>query len=147
MLARSKFYLNSSSGSRAIKAFRSGGMYTIYTLSNKNKASSCLSVLSVFLSFRSSKPYVFRSFDASKGGGEPKRLPFLKSVTYFPTMMTLGTVTIYLKKIKKYINHVTHALSSADISIFSSEISNFCYIKKYRYRLHFNPLFLILLSL
>ena len=73
------------------------------------------------------------------GRGGVKRLPTLKSVTYFPTMITLGTVTIYLKKIKKYINHVTHALSFAGMSIFSSEISNFCYIKKYRYRLHFNP--------
>ena len=34
-------------------------------------------------------------------------------------------------------NHVTHPLNSADISIFSPEISKFCYIKKYRYRLHF----------
>ena len=39
---------------------------------------------------------------------------------------------------KKYINHVTHHLSSADISIFSLEISKFCYIKKYRYRFHFD---------
>ena len=35
------------------------------------------------------------------------------------------------------MNHVTHSLSSADISIFSLEISKFCNIKKYRYRLHF----------
>ena len=41
-------------------------MYTTHTLSNKNKASSCLSILSVFLSFGSSKPYVFSSFDAFK---------------------------------------------------------------------------------
>ena len=38
----------------------------------------------------------------------------------------------------KNINYATHPLSSADVSIFSPEISNFCYIKKYRYRLHFN---------
>ena len=42
------------------------------------------------------------------------------------------------------MNHVTNTLSSADISIFSSEISIFCYIKKYRYRLHFGIWFLIL---
>ena len=30
----------------------------------------------------------------------------------------------------------THTLSSAEISIFSQEISTFCYIKKYRYRLY-----------
>ena len=42
---------------------------------------------------------------------------------------------------------MTHILSSADISILSPGISNFCYIIKYRYRLHFNTYFLILLTL
>ena len=41
------------------------------------------------------------------------------------------------------MNHVTHPQSSTDISIFSPEISNSCYIKKYRYRLHFGTQFLI----
>ena len=50
------------------------------------------------------------------------------------------------KKVKKYVNHVIHSLSSADISIFSLEMSNFCYIKKYRYRLYFYTLFLVLLT-
>ena len=44
------------------------------------------------------------------------------------------------------MNHVTHPLRSADISNFSSEISKFCYIKKYMYRLHFDTKFLILLT-
>ena len=39
-----------------------------------------------------------------------------------------------------------HSLSSADISIFSPEISKFCYIKKYRYRLDSGTYFLILLT-
>ena len=39
-----------------------------------------------------------------------------------------------------------HPLNSADISIFSPEISKFCYIKKYRYRLHFDTQFLNLLT-
>ena len=43
------------------------------------------------------------------------------------------------------MNHVTHPSSSADISIFSLEITIFCYIKKYRYGLHFDTWFLILL--
>ena len=43
------------------------------------------------------------------------------------------------------MNHVTHPIASADISIFSPEISKFCYYKKYRYRLHFDTQFLILL--
>ena len=41
---------------------------------------------------------------------------------------------------------MTHPLSSADISIYSLEISNFCYIKKYRYKLHFNTQLLIILT-
>ena len=44
------------------------------------------------------------------------------------------------------MNNVTHPLSSADMSIFSSKISKFCYIKKCRYRLHFSTQFLILLT-
>ena len=40
---------------------------------------------------------------------------------------------------------MTHHLSSRNISIFSPEIRNFCYIKKYRYRLRFNTSILILL--
>ena len=35
------------------------------------------------------------------------------------------------------MNLVTHPLGSADISIFSPEISKFYFIKKYRYRLLF----------
>ena len=42
---------------------------------------------------------------------------------------------------------MTHTLSSTDISFSLPEISNFYYIKKYRYRLHFNKKFLILLTL
>ena len=44
------------------------------------------------------------------------------------------------------MNHVTHPSSSADISIFSPEMSNFFYIKKHRYKLHFSTWFLILLA-
>ena len=38
-------------------------------------------------------------------------------------------------------------LSYAGINISLREISNFCYIKKYEYRLHFDTEFLILLTL
>ena len=34
-------------------------------------------------------------------------------------------------------------MNSADISIFLLEIRKFCYIKKYKYRLYFDTLFLI----
>ena len=44
------------------------------------------------------------------------------------------------------MNHVTHPLSSADISNFSPEISKFCYINKYMYRLNFDKKFPILLT-
>ena len=37
-------------------------------------------------------------------------------------------------------------MSSADISICSLEISKFCYVKKYAYRLEFDGYFLILLN-
>ena len=58
--------------------------------------------------------------------------PLPKICQTYPAMMKLGTAIPYLKKAKKYMNHVTYPLSSADISTFSSEISKFCYIKKYR---------------
>ena len=60
--------------------------------------------------------------------------------------MKLGTVIPYLKEIQKYMNHVTHPLSSADISNFSAEICKSCYIKKYLYRLHFDTKLLILFT-
>ena len=71
--------------------------------------------------------------------------PSLKSVSY-PTMMKLDTVIPYLKKIQKIYESRDTPLSSADISIFSMEISKDCYIKKYRYRLHFDTEFLTLLT-
>ena len=61
----------------------------------------------------------------------------------------LNLVQLYLTErwSRKYINHVIHPSSSAEISIFSSEINFFCFIKKCRYRLHFNAWFLILFIL
>ena len=41
---------------------------------------------------------------------------------------------------------MTHPLISPDISSFSPEMNNFCNIKKYRYILHFNTNFIILLT-
>ena len=64
----------------------------------------------------------------------------------YPAMMKPSTVIPYLKKIQKYLNHVAHFLSIADMIIFSPEISSFCYIKKCRCRLHFNTLFSIISS-
>ena len=66
------------------------------------------------------------------------------SHTYI-AMMKLHTDIPYLKKIQKIYYSRKNPLNSADISIFSSEIGKLCYIKKYRCRLHFDTLFLILL--
>ena len=52
------------------------------------------------------------------GAGGEGELPFPKICHTFPTMMKLGTVVPYLKKIQKNMNHVPHTLTSADISIF-----------------------------
>ena len=77
-------------------------------------------------------------FGTAHGLGVEQIGPLPKICHTYPTMMKLGTVIPYLKKKKKYTNHVTHPQTSADISIFSMEISKFYYIKKYRYRLHFS---------
>ena len=47
---------------------------------------------------------------------------------------------------QKGFSYVTQFLSSTNISIFSPEISKFCFIKKCRYRSHFDTKFLILLT-
>ena len=51
---------------------------------------------------------------------------------------TWHSYTLPKKDPKKYMYQVTHPLISTDISIFSPEISKFCYIKKYRCRLRFD---------
>ena len=71
------------------------------------------------------------------GSGAEKPL-FSKICHISFRIMKLSKVITYLKKIQKNIIHVNYSLSYADITMFSPEISNFCFIKKYRYRLHFN---------
>ena len=59
-------------------------------------------------------------------GGVVKSPPPVPNICHtHPTMVKLDTLILYLKKIKKYINHVTHPLSSADISIFCWKSANF----------------------
>ena len=71
-----------------------------------------------------------------EGGGRQKSHPPLPKMCHtYLAMMKLGSYALPKEDPK---NDVTHALSSADISIFSPEISKFCYIKKYRYRLNFS---------
>ena len=70
----------------------------------------------------------------------PKKLhPSVKSVTHILQWWNLAQIYLAQRRSKKYMNHVTDPLSSADISIFSPEISKSGYIKKYRYRLYFDP--------
>ena len=83
------------------------------------------------------KHYTILTLFSPLDWGYQKGYPSLKCLTY-PTMMTLGTVTLTKKDQKIYINHVTCHLNSADISIFSLKIGKFCYTKKYRYRMHLN---------
>ena len=81
---------------------------------------------------------IFRGCSQMGGVGVVKSTTTLPKMSYtYLAMMKLPTVIHYLKKIQKYINHVKQPLSSAGINIFSPEIEKFCYIKKYRYRLHF----------
>ena len=70
-------------------------------------------------------------------GSGKKAFPLSKICHTYPTMMKLSTVLPDLRRIQKYMNHMTHPLSSAEISIFSLKISKFCFIKKYRCRFHF----------
>ena len=64
----------------------------------------------------------------------------------YPAMMKLGTVIPYLKKIKKIYESRETPLEFCWHQYFSPETTIFCYIKKYRYRLHFDTWFLTLLT-
>ena len=68
----------------------------------------------------------------------PKRPTFLKSITHIAHWWNLPHLCNTLKRSKKHKNHVTHSLSSAEISNFLPEISNFCYVKKWGFLLHVN---------
>ena len=81
-----------------------------------------------------------------EGGAGQKGPSSLKSVTHSLQWWNLAQLYITYGKSKKYINHVTLHLISADISIFSPEISKFFCIKKHRYRLDFDTQFLIFKS-
>ena len=57
-------------------------------------------------------------FGAAHGCGGGQKGPFPKISHTYPAIMKLGTVIPYLKKIQKYMNHVTQPLKYADINIF-----------------------------
>ena len=74
---------------------------------------------------------------AAHGGGS-KKSPLSKICHTYLTMMKLGTVIPYLKKIQKTYKSSGASLESCRYKYFSPKINNFCYINKYRYRSHFN---------
>ena len=75
---------------------------------------------------------------AAQGMGRGQKcLPSLKSVTHILQWRNLAQLYLPEEVPKKYMNHVTHLLIFADISIFTAETKKFCYIEKYIYRLHF----------
>ena len=65
-------------------------------------------------------------FGAAHGWGGGKKNPFLKICHTYPTMMKLGTIIPYLKKIQKIYESRDTPLSFAEISIFSPETCKFC---------------------
>ena len=80
-------------------------------------------------------------------GGQGKNVPPLPKICHtYPTIRKFGTVISYLKKTQKIYESRDTSLEPTDISNFSRKISNFFYIKKYMYRMHFDTKFLILLS-
>ena len=84
------------------------------------------------------------AYDREDGVGGKKTL-HPQNLSHILQWRNLAVVP-YLKKIQKNINHVTHLLSSASITIFSLKISNFHYIRKYIYTSNFNAWFLILFT-
>ena len=97
------------------------------------------------LFFGTSQPYSEWAFSGlRKDGREAERLP--KICHIYLTMMKLSRVIPYLKKIKKYMKKRDAPLDFCWHQHFLSEINKFCYIKKYRYKLHFDTQFLILLT-
>ena len=80
------------------------------------------------------------------GGGGRKKAPVPKICHTYPTMMKLQTHIPYLKKIQKIYKSYDTLLTSAD-SNFLPKISNFCYIEKHKYRLYFDTIFLIFLTI
>ena len=75
--------------------------------------------------------------DSAGGGGRAKRPRSQNLPDTFYKCETWHSYTLPKEDPKKYMNHVTHSLSSADISIFSVQISKFCYIIKIQIKIAF----------
>ena len=72
---------------------------------------------------------------AVHGWRKVKRAPFPKICHTYPAMMNL-TVLPYLKKIQKRYESCNTLLEFYWHQHYLPKIRKFCYIKKYRYRLH-----------
>ena len=59
---------------------------------------------------------------------------------------TSYSYTLPKKDLKYIYNHMMHPMISADITIFSHEVSNFCCMWGYRKEINFETIFLILLT-
>ena len=79
------------------------------------------------------------------GRGQRGR-PISKICQTYPAMMSVGTVIPHLKGIQKIQDLHCIPLEFCWHLHFSPEISNFCYIKKCRRRLHYHVQFLILFT-
>ena len=102
--------------------------YKIFKLESHSKELVLLKLRYILVTSTGSVKYpltLFRMdfFGAAHGWGQ-KQPPSRKSVTYILQWWNLTQLS------KKYLNHVTQLLSSADISIFLPEISKFWYIRK-----------------
>ena len=85
-------------------------------------------------------------FGAAHGWGGAKKAPLPKICHTYPIMMKLGILIPYLTNIQRIYKSRDTRLEFCWHQHFLPEISKFCYIKKYRYRLYFDTLFLILLT-
>ena len=101
-------------------------VFILVELFEKNSSSgSIIGIFDLFYIFKSPWPYsgwVFLGLLMDRG---PKRSLLLKICHTYPTMMKLGTVIPYLKKIQK--THKSHdtPLESADISILHRKSADF----------------------
>ena len=107
-------------------------LYIKYT-KEKNLALKCLNLINNNAFWGCSR------MEGGGGGGVAKRLVLPESCHTYSAKRKLCTITPYLKKTQKIYE-------SCDISAFSSEISKFCYTKKYRYSFHYGTKFLNLLN-
>ena len=89
-----------------------------------------------FECFNSIQDGLFRGCSRMREG--QKEAHSLKYVKHILQWWNVTQLCRTWRRSKNYMKHVTKPVNSADISIFSPEINKFCYIKRYRYRLHFD---------